>query len=301
MNLQQLRYIIAIAESGSMNSVAKTHFIAQSSLSVAVKDLEQELGITIFTRTSKGIRVTREGVEFLGYARQVVEQADLLQSRYAGHPDQLKQRLSISSQHYAFVVRAFTEFVRTQENSGFDFTLRETRTTNIIHDVADFRSDIGILFLSSYNEQALRRRFDENNLKFASLYKAKPHVFVRKDHPLATKSSIKVSELASWPRYTFEQGTQSSLYLSEEPFSYIPHAQNVVVSDRGTMTSLLANYNGFLISTGILSDEMSAHTRPIPLETDELMNVGYITHSQRKLSERAQEFIGILQHLIAAQ
>ncbi|WP_028263303.1 LysR family transcriptional regulator [Atopobium fossor] len=301
MNLQQLRYIIAIAESGSMNSVAKTHFIAQSSLSVAVKDLEQELGITIFTRTSKGIRVTREGVEFLGYARQVVEQADLLQSRYAGHPDQLKQRLSISSQHYAFVVRAFTEFVRTQEGSGFDFILRETRTTNIINDVADFRSDIGILFLSSYNEQALRRRFDENNLKFASLYKAKPHVFVRKDHPLAALPSIKVSALASWPRYTFEQGTQSSLYLSEEPFSYIPHAQNVVVSDRGTMTSLLANYNGFLISTGMLSDEMSAHIVSIPLETDEIMNVGYLTHSQRKLSEHAQEFISMLKQLIAAQ
>ena len=181
MNLQQLRYVIAIAESGSMNSVAKTRFISQSSVSVAVKELEQELGITIFKRSPKGIGVTREGVEFLGYARQVIEQADLLAGRYTDPKNAHQQGLSISSQHYAFVVRAFTNFVRTQHNEFFNFTLRETRTNDIIQDVAHFRADIGILFTSAYNERALRSRFDDNNLKFTSLHKATPHVFVHKD------------------------------------------------------------------------------------------------------------------------
>lgn len=298
MNLQQLRYVIAIAESGSMNSVAKTRFISQSSVSVAVKELEQELGITIFKRSPKGIGVTREGVEFLGYARQVIEQADLLAGRYTDPKNAHQQGLSISSQHYAFVVRAFTSFVRTQHNEFFNFTLRETRTNDIIQDVAHFRADIGILFTSAYNERALRSRFDDNNLKFTSLHKATPHVFVHKDHPLASFKSIKISQLQNWPRYTFEQGTQSSLYLSEEPFAYIAHPQNVVVSDRGTMTSLLANYNGFLISSGILSDEMSTLIKSIPLQTDELMNIGYITHAQRKLSDAAQLFIEKLKELI---
>lgn len=299
MNLQQLRYVIAIAESGSMNSVARSHFISQSSLSVAVKDLEAELGIKIFNRSSRGITLTATGVEFMGYARQVIEQADLLSERFMPGGHVTEQRLSISSQHYAFAVRAFIEFVRAHEADALTYTLRETRTAAILDDVATFRADIGILYLSSYNEVALRRRMEELTLSFTSLFRAAPHVFVRQGHPLAQLGRpVRIQDLAAWPRYTFEQGSGASLYYSEEPLSSLPHARRITVSDRGTMTSLLARYDGFLVSTGVMSDEMFEGIVSLPLETDEIMNVGYITHAQRKLGDAAKAYIALLEDQI---
>ena len=299
MNLQQLRYVIAIAEGGSINSVAKSHYISQSSLSVAMRDLESELGITIFNRSSKGITLTSEGVEFLGYARQVVEQADLLEQRYdrgsARHP----KRLAVSSQHYAFAVRALIEFVSERAgDESCEFSLRETRTAEIIRDVTAFRSDIGILYLSGYNEVALRRRLDEASLTFTPLFRARPHVFVREGHPLARLGTVRVADLEPYPRYTFEQGAESSLYFSEEPLSALPHNRQITASDRGTMTSLLTGYDGFLVSTGVMSDEMFSGIVSLPLETDEVMNVGYITHSERRLSGLALDYVGKLERLI---
>ena len=290
MRLQQLRYIIAIAESGSINAAAHSLFVSQSSLSVTVHDLERELGVQIFERSSRGISLTSDGMEFLGYARQVVEQADLLESRYAtgGTPH---RRLSVSSQHYAFAVQAFIDFVAEHDVPGCQFTLRETRTANIIDDVRSFRGDLGILYLSTSTERALRRRLDESGLVFTSLFKAKPHVFVREGHPLATRKVVRVRELANFPRYTFEQGSESSLYLSEEPLSTLAHDRQIVASDRATMTSLLKGYDGFLISTGVRSDEMYAGIASIPLETDEIMNVGYVVHGERRLSELAEAYI----------
>ncbi|OFK23566.1 LysR family transcriptional regulator [Olsenella sp. HMSC062G07] len=299
MRLQQLRYIIAIAENGAINAVAHGMFVSQSSLSVAVRDLEQELGIRIFDRSSRGIALTSDGAEFLGYARQVVEQADLLMSRYSrgGSP---QRALSVSSQHYAFAVQAFIDFVSAHESRSCQFTLRETRTASIIDDVRSFRSDLGILYLATSTERALRRRLDESNLVFTSLFRAKPHVFVRDGHPLAARGTVRVKDLAEFPRYTFEQGPESSLYFSEEPLSTLPHDRQIVASDRATMTSLLKGYDGYLISTGVRSDEMYSGITSVPLETDEVMNVGYVVHGQRRPSALAEEYIARLSERIVS-
>ncbi|EHF01326.1 hypothetical protein HMPREF1008_01806 [Olsenella sp. oral taxon 809 str. F0356] len=298
MRLQQLRYVIAVAEAGSINAVAHALFVSQSSLSVAIKELEAEMGISIFNRSSRGISLTSEGVEFLSYARQVVEQADLLQSRYAGDRTSASRRLSVSSQHYAFAVNAFIDFVSEHDDGSCEFTLRETRTADVIEDVRGFRSDLGILYLGSSNERALQRRFDEAGLTFTSLFKARPHVFVHEGHPLARLGTVRVKDLARWPRYTFEQGPQSSLFYSEEPLSTLPHERRIVASDRATMTSLLRDYEGFLVSTGVRSDEMYSGIVSLPLETDEVMNVGYVVHSERRLSELARTYIKKLNALI---
>lgn len=299
MQLQQLRYVIAIAENGSMNSVARKLFISQSSLSVAVKELEGELGIRIFNRSSRGITLTSDGVEFLSYARQVVEQADLLKERYTGRKSS-EGRLAISTQHYAFAVRAFIGFISKREEKACNFSLRETRTSEIIEDVSTFRSDIGILYLSNYNEHVIRRRLDEGSLVFTSLFKARPHVFVRNGHPLAEKDFVTVEDLEKWPRYGFEQGAEGSLYFSEEPLSNIPHPRHVTVSDRATMTGLLSHCDGFLVSTGVRSDEMYSGITSVPIKTEEVMNVGYVTHSQRRLSDLAKSYIRELDGLIVS-
>lgn len=299
VQLQQLRYVIAIAENGSMNSVARKLFISQSSLSVAVKELEREMGIRIFNRSSKGITLTSDGVEFLSYARQVVEQADLLNERF-GSRKESRRRLAISTQHYAFAVRAFISFISNRDESSYDFSLRETRTAEIIDDVSTFRSDIGILYLSYYNEHVIRRRLEEGSLVFTSLFRARPHVFVREGHPLAQKDVVTMDELADYPRYGFEQGPEGSFYLSEEPLSEIPQARRVMVSDRATVTGLLGHCDGFLVSTGVRSDEMYDGITSIPIKTDEVMNVGYVIHSQRRLSELARSYIHELEKIIVS-
>lgn len=300
MRLQQLRYVIAIAEGGSINAVAHSLFISQSSLSVQVKDLEEELGITIFNRSSRGITLTPDGVEFLSYAREVVEQADLLEARYQRGASTVHRRLSVSSQHYAFAVNAFIAFVREHDGDSCEFTLRETRTANVVDDVRTFRSDLGILYLDSTNEQALRRRFAEASMAFTPLFRARPHVFVHEGHPLAALDLVPTSELARWPRYTFEQGSESALYFSEEPLSTLPCTRRIVASDRATMTGLLRDYDGYLVSTGVRSDEMFSGIVARPLATDDVMTVGYVVQSERRLSSLANDYIDKLDDLVIA-
>jgi DNA-binding transcriptional LysR family regulator len=291
MTLQQLRYLIAVAEHGSINAAAHDLFVSQSNLSVAVRELEKELGVTIFNRSSKGISLTSDGVELLGYARQVTEQADLMLSRYNGTSAASHGRLAISSQHYAFVVRAFIEFANRRKEEGYEFTLRETRTSEVIDDVRDFHSDLGVLYLSTYNERVVGKRLESEGLRFTSLFKARPHVFVREGHPLAGRERIRIEELRHYPRFTFEQGAQSSLYYSEEPLATFPHKRRIMASDRATLTGLLRHTDGFLTSTGMRSDEMFDGIVSIPVESDEVMNVGYITHGERRLSSLVKEYI----------
>ncbi len=298
MTLQQLRYLIEIAACGSISQAAHNLYTSQSSLSVAVKDVEAEMGVTIFERSNRGITTTREGMEFLGYARQVVEQADLMEQRYSRAAEPIEQHLSVSSQHYTFCVESFLEFVDEYEGSGYTFTLRECRTAEIIEDVRDFRSDVGILFRSSFNEQVIGRAIDDANCSFNKLFTARPHIFVNAGHPLASAKLVSLDDLASWPRYTFEQGNANSFYYSEEPFAELPASKRVIVSDRGTLSNLLTHHMGYIVSTGVMSSEMNTGVVAVPIDTKEIMTVGYIVHNERQLSSLALRYIEKLQLFI---
>ena len=280
MTLQQLRYLIAIANHGSISAAAHTLYVSQSSLSVAVRDIERETGVTIFERSNRGITLTSDGIELLGYARQVVEQADLMEQRYSGRGGEAAQRLSITSQHYAFVVEAFLELAEEYEGAGYNFSLRETRTSEVIEDVRDFRSDLGVLYLSTFNESVIGHALSDANLSFNLLFTAQPHVFVSDKHPLASRTEVTVEDLEDYPRYAFE-----------EPLAELPHTKCISVSDRGTLSNLLAHHNGYTISTGVLSSEMYTGIASVPLQTKELMRVGYIVHNERQLSPLAQSYI----------
>ena len=298
MTLQQLRYLVAIAEYGSINAAATNLFASQSNLSTAVRDLEREFGITIFTRSNRGVTPTNEGTELLGYARQVLEQADMLENRYAkGKNTQL--RLAISTQHYAFSVEAFIKTVEDcSSRAEYDFILREAATGEIISDVASFRSEIGILYTDSFNQRVLGKAFDDANLEFHPLFEAEAHVFVGEKHPLAGKQIIDPAELEEWPRYSFEQGTENSFYFSEEPLAHLPHKRIIRISDRGTLTNLLTSFNGYTLSTGVLSPEMLRGIVSIPLNADARMRVGYLIHRERKPSELLLAYIQNLQDIV---
>lgn len=298
MTLQQLRYLIAIAEHGSMNAAAYNLYASQSNLSTAIKDLERELGITIFKRSNRGVTLTNEGTELLGYARQVVEQANMLESRYA-KGDGGRTRLAVSAQHFAFSVHAFVDVIAQCDADDYEFVMRETSTGQIIEDVGSFRSELGILFVDDFNQRVLEKAFADANLVFHPLFDARIHVFVGERHPLANRKSIRPEELESWPCLTFEQGTENSFYFSEEPLSYLPHRKVIRASDRGTITTLLSNHNGYMLSSGVLSDEMQLGSIvAIPLETTERMRVGYLMHRERKPSELLMRYIERLSEIV---
>lgn len=299
MTLQQLKYLVAIAEYGSINAAAHNLYASQSNLSTAIKELEQEFGITIFRRTNRGVTLTNEGTELVAYARQVLEQAEMLELRYSGNDDK-HARLAVSAQHYAFCVQAFIQAAEQCTSEEYDFILRETATGDIIEDVKSFRADIGVLYTDSFNERVLSKAFEEAGLDFYPLFEASVHVFVGQHHPLANNKVIKPEELDDYPRYAFEQGHARSFYFSEEPFGHLPHKRNIRFSDRGTLTNLLTTYNGYTFSTGVLSDEMHSGIVSIPLDVDEKMKVGYLLHKDRKPSALCLEYIEHLKAIVQA-
>lgn len=297
MTLQQLRYLIAIAENGSISAAANKIYASQSNLSIAVRDLEREFGITVFTRSNRGVTLTNEGTELLAYARQVVEQADMLEARFTKRAG-TGARLAVSAQHYAFSVRAFINVAERCSAQEYEFIMRETATHEIISDVRDFRSDVGVLYVNDDNARVLRKSFDDGNLQFTPLFEAPVHVFVGERHPLAGKDLIEPEELSSYPRYSFEQGTTNSFYFSEEPLNQVPHDKNIHISDRATLTSLLTDFDGWTLSTGMLTPEMQEGIVSIPLHTDVTMTVGYLVRRDRLPSELMETYIAELRRVI---
>lgn len=301
MTLQQLRYAIAVAHCGSMNEAAKRLFITQPSLSGAIRELENELGLTLFFRTNRGIVLTPDGEDFLGYARQVVEQMNLLEERYLQNR-QSKRQFSVSTQHYAFAVGAFVALIRHQGLSAYDCTLRETRTYEIIQDVHNLRSELGLLYLNTFNEKVLNKLFAENELEFHPLFVARPHVFLGAGHPLAGRTSVRMEELEEYPCLSFEQGEYNSFHFSEEILSTLSHAKTIRVSDRASVFNCLIGLNGFTISTGILTSELNgSNIVSVPLESDEHMTVGWVGHRSVSPSRMALCYLEELSAILAAE
>ena len=300
MTLQQLKYVIEVAGRGSINEAAKRLFITQPSLSNAIKDLEEELGFELFERSNKGIALSKEGVEFLRYARQVVEQAELLESRYFDAKPS-PQHFSVSTQHYAFAVNAFVSLVREYGHDEYELTLRETKTYEIIEDVKSMRSEIGILYLNEFNEKVIDKLLKSSNLYFTSLFTAKPHIFISVNNPLAKQSIVTIDQLDDYPYLSFDQGEYNSFHFAEEILSTLTHKKSIRVNDRATLFNLLIGLNGYTISTGVLSADLNGNEIiPVPLDCDETINVGWIAHRSASLSILGNAYIEALKKAIGS-
>lgn len=298
MTLKQLRYIIEICEKGSISKAAESLFVAQPSLSKAVSDIESEMGINIFLRNNRGVMLTDEGKKFLSYARQVVEQADILENVYKKNSNP-KRIFSVSSQHYAFVVDAFAEFIKRYGKSKYEFSLREMRTADIFESVSNYTADIGIIYLSNFNRSVMNHLIKTNELEFTRLFSVKPHVFMYRENPLAKKSKLTLDDLKDYPRLSFDQGLRNSFYYSEEPLITENADKNVIVSDRATLFNLLIGLNGYTISSGILNSNLNGDDIvSIPLISDEVMDVGYIIAKDRILNDSAEKYLEILKEFI---
>lgn len=294
MTLQQLRYALEVANKGSMNEAAKSLYISQPSLSNAIKDLEKEIKITIFIRTNRGVVVSNEGAEFLGYARQVLQQFNMLEEKYiSGKPT--KQNFRISTQHYTFAANAFVELVKEFGAAEYEFTLRETTTYEIIEDVKNLRSELGIIYLSDYNKAVILKLLKERNIVFSELYTAKPHVFLSRKHPLCDKKSIDLEELEGYPCLSFEQGAHNSFYFSEEILSTRNIKKSIKVSDRAAIVNFMIGLQGYTISSGVFPKYLHGEDiMTIPLNVDEVIRIGTIKHNDLLLTELGEIYLEAL-------
>ncbi|MFR0950322.1 MAG: LysR family transcriptional regulator [Ruminococcus callidus] len=298
MTLQQLQYVIAIVEHGSISETAKQLYVAQPTLSSAVRTLEEEFGILIFHRSARGIALTEDGREFLSYARQVVEQADLLHQHY-GATRQTRQRCSISTQHYAFAVDAFVQLIQRLSPESYEFTLRETRTHEIMEDVRNFDSEIGILYLSSFNEKVLRAMLEEYHLEFHSLAMAEPHVFLRAAHPLAKRSSVTTADLEPYPFLCFEQGVTTPFTLQRNCSAQCRTKEHSRQRPCDTVQPA-PRVNGYTICSGMVSADLNGgDIVSVPLDTAERMEIGWISNPKTQTSRAAKLYIQELQHVLA--
>ncbi len=291
MTLNQLRYVIQIADSSSMNEAAKALFISQPSLSASVRDLEEEIGIDIFVRSNRGISLTPEGKEFLGYARQVVQQYELIENRYI-NKGEFKKRFSVSMQHYTFAVNAFIEVVKQFGIDEYDFSVYETRTNDVIQNVKNFKSEVGILYLNDFNRKVLEKIFTENELSFHKLFDCHIYAYISKKHPLAKKKKVTLEELSDYPCLAFDQGENNSFYFAEELYSTYEYKRIIHASDRATLLNLFIGMNGFTLCSGIICEDLNGDDFcAVRLDSNDLMTIGYIKRKGIPLSPIGQLYI----------
>lgn len=294
MTLAQLKYVTTIASCGSMNGAASMLFMSQPSLSASVRELEDEIGIEIFRRTNRGITVTVEGEEFLGYARQVMDQFRLVEAKYIEKQNE-KKKFSVSMQHYTFAVNAFVKTVKKYGMDAYEFAVHETKTRDVIEDVKSFRSEIGVLYLNQFNQQVLKKLIKESGLEFHELLNCKVYVYLAKSHPLAKEKEISIGQLDEFPCLSFEQGESNSFYFAEEVLSTYDYKQIIKANDRATMLNLMVGLNGYTLCSGIICEELNGEDyTAVLLKTDEIMTIGYIVRKGVPVSTIGREYLAEL-------
>lgn len=290
MTLQQLKYALTIADCGSMNEAAKQLFISQPSLSETMKELETEIALDIFLRSNRGIVITPEGEEFLGYARQVTEQFGLLQSKYIDK--KVKEKFSVSTQHYTFAVKAFVETVKQIGMEQYEFAVHETTTISVIENVKNFKSEIGVLYENDFNEKVLNKMFKENGLEFVELFSCDTFVYLWSGHPLAKQDVITMEELDEYPCLSFDQGKNNSLYLAEEMKSTYEYKRLIKANDRATLLNLMIGLNAYTLCSGIICEDLNGNDyKAVPLKETEKMRIGYIKRKGAKVSHIGELYI----------
>ncbi len=291
MTLIQLKYAIAVSESNSLNEAAKKLYISQPSLSAAIGSIEKEIGFEIFRRSQTGIVLTPNGVEFIGYARQVVEQYELLDAKFL-KKTKVKKKFSVSMQHYTFAVNAFVEMVKHFGMDEYEFEVHETKTHDVIDDVKNFRSEIGILYLNDFNEKVLNKLFTEYDLEFHELLVCGVYVYLWNRHPLADRNVIQLDELEDYPCLSFSQGEYNSFYFAEEVLSTYQYKQLIKANDRATFLNMMKGLNGYTLCSGLICEDLNGGDYcAVKLHTDEKMTIGYISRKGSTISEIGKKYL----------
>ncbi|MDK6234064.1 LysR family transcriptional regulator [Aerococcus sanguinicola] len=298
MRIEQLQYLSKVAETGSITQAAKALYLSQPSLSNAIKELEQEMEVQLFKRSKKGAVLTEAGEDFLTYAQQILAQVDLLKTRYQ-ESERPRRIFSVSAQHYAFVVDAFVRLLKENSYPKYQATLKESRTYEVIEDVANQRSEIGVLYRSRFNQQVIANALAERDLSFTPLMQAEPHIFIYANHPLADRAQLTLDDLAPYPKLSYEQGVHNSFYYWEEVLADHVADKSIIVSDRATLFNLLIGLDGYTICSGIINSDLNGgDILAKPLACEEAIEIGYITHNFHPLNPIGQAYIQQLQEAV---
>ena len=245
----------------------------------------------LFRRTNRGISVTPEGEEFLGYARQVVEQYALIESKYVAK-EQTKKKFSVSMQHYTFAVSAFVQLVKQFGMDEYEFAIHETRTYDVIQDVKNFKSEIGILYINDFNRNVLTKLFHESNLEFHPILECSIYVYMWKGHPLAGQEMITLEDLREYPCLSFEQGAYNSFYFAEEVLSTYEYKRLIKADDRATLLNLMVGLNAYTLCSGIICEELNGSDYcAVKLDSDEVMTIGYLVRKGVTISPLGQKYL----------
>ena len=291
MTLAQLRYAITVAGASSMNEAAGKLFISQPSLSASIKELEAEVGVELFKRTNRGISVTPEGEEFIGYARQVVEQYNLIESKYI-LKENTKKKFGVSMQHYTFAVKAFVEMVKQFGMDEYEFEIHETKTYDVIEDVKNCKSEIGVLYINDFNKKVLTKLFHQSGVEFHELLKCHIYVYLWKGHPLASKKEITLEELEEYPCLSFDQGQNNSFYFAEELLSTYDYKRLIKANDTPTFLNVMIGLNGYTLCSGIMCEELNGSDYcAVKLKSDEIMTIGYISRKGVPISPLGKKYL----------
>ena len=291
MTLTQCKYAVTVAEAGSMNEAARLLFISQPSLSAAIRELEDETGTELFLRTNRGIALTPEGEEFIGYARMLLEQYQLMDSKYIAK-EKTKKKFSVSMQHYTFAVSAFVELVKQFGMDEYEFAVHETKTYDVIDDVKNFRSEIGILYVNDFNQKVLYKLFRDCGLEFHELLRCGIYVYLWKGHPLANRKLISLEDLREYPCLSFDQGAHGSFYFAEEVLSTYEYKRIIKANDRATLLNLMIGLNAYTLCSGIICEELNGSDYcAVKLDSNEVMTIGYLARKGTKISRIGQQYL----------
>ncbi|SDB42810.1 LysR family transcriptional regulator [Butyrivibrio sp. INlla16] len=291
MTILQLKYVIAIDEESSMRKAADRLYVSQPGLSSAVRDLEKELGIQIFERVHNGVVTTSAGASFIAYARHAVEQFEIVEEKYLNSKSD-KPTFSVSMQHYTIAVNAFIETVKEYDLDEYQFSIRETQTSEVIEDIKNMKSEIGVIALSDFNKNTFKKIFTDASLEFHELFTRNTYVYLRKDHPLADKEELSLEELSDYPCMVFDQGDNTSFYYREEALATYDYKKIISTNERATSIELMLGLNGYAVGAAMLGDSLNeSDLKAVKLKEDETLTFGYITRKGVELSEMGETFV----------
>ncbi len=292
MNINQLKYVITIANTPSIRDAATKLFVSQPALSSSIHDLEDELGILLFERSNKGVRLTDAGREFLIYAKKVVGQYEILEDRYLAG-DKEKERFSVSTQHYNFAITSFANVLKRFSPEKFEFMIHETKTMDVLEHVKEMRSEVGVVSYSGSNYTLIKKLLKEYQLDFVPLMRRETYAYVWKESKLAREKVISLEDLKDYPCVSFDQGDNDHFYLNEEAMGDYDFQKMIRSDDRATTMELIAQLGGYSIGSGMLAEE-NAILRglvSIKLKEEDPLIIGYITRKGGTLSKYGLAYI----------
>ena len=275
MNISHLKYAVEIANTKSISKAAKNLYMGQPNLSRAIKSLEDSIGINIFIRSSRGIRITPEGEEFIQYARNILKQIDDLEYKYIGNKRPV-QRMSVCVPRASYMSYAIVEFAkRLKRDEAADIYYRETNSMRAINEVVIENYNMGIIRYHDIYEKDFKHLFQEKKLESKAINEFKYVLVMSKNHPLATKKDLVMEDLKD-----FIEITHADPYVPNMPLIDLKNAMHsehidkrINVYERASQYDLLQNVEGTFMWMSPVADDYMDKYNLIQIKCDFNKNV----------------------------